>query len=71
MCLAVPVRIVSVEGTTAVVDAEGVRREANVAFLPDVQAGDYVLMHAGFAIKRWSEADYREFKELLGDASAY
>ena len=49
----------------AVVDLEGVQRECNVAFIDDPQVGDYVLMHAGFAMKKWSEEDVQELKRIL------
>jgi hydrogenase expression/formation protein HypC len=55
MCLAVPGRVVEVEGDDAVfrhgrVDFSGVRREVSLAFTPEAQPGDYVLVHAGFAL---------------------
>ena len=65
MCVAVPARIVELDGPTAVVDLEGVRREANVAFIEDAAIGDYVLIHAGFAIRKWSEEDVREFRAIM------
>lgn len=68
MCLAVPGRIVEVESDSAVVELGGVRRRANVAFIEDARVGDYVLLHAGFAIEKWSEEDVREYNEIVGDA---
>ena len=67
MCLAVPVRIVELSGDAAIVDSDGVRVAANVAFLEDVHVGDFVLVHAGFAIRKWSEADMREYQAMLSD----
>lgn len=67
MCLAVPVQIVELSGEAAVVDSDGVRVPANVAFLEDVHVGDFVLVHAGFAIRKWSEADMREYRAMLTD----
>jgi hydrogenase expression/formation protein HypC len=53
MCLAIPSRIVSVDGLTAVVDVCGARREANLMLLPeDAVPGDFVLIHAGFAMQK-------------------
>ena len=68
MCLAMPAKIVELDGEEAVVDVSGSRRKCNVAFLPDVAMGDYVLMHAGFAIRQWSEQDVKEYNEIMGDA---
>jgi len=70
MCLAVPARIVEVEGDQATVDVLGNRRPANLAMVPEAKMGDYVLVHAGFAITVMSgeEADeslriWREYDE--------
>lgn len=70
MCVAVPARIVDLDGPTATVDIDGVRREANVAFIEDAAVGDYVLIHAGFAIRKWTDEDVREFREILAGTSA-
>jgi hydrogenase expression/formation protein HypC len=59
MCLAVPGRVVTVmekDGTTmAEVDFGGVRKEVCLAYIPDVQVGEYVIVHVGFAIQRLDE----------------
>jgi hydrogenase expression/formation protein HypC len=53
MCLAIPSRVVSIDGMNAVVDVCGARRAANVMLLPEeVAVGDYVLVHAGFAMQK-------------------
>ena len=67
MCLAVPLKIIELRGETAVVESGGVRREVVVSFLADPRIGDHVLVHAGFAIRKWSEADLLEYHELLRD----
>ncbi|MCL2141089.1 MAG: HypC/HybG/HupF family hydrogenase formation chaperone [Dehalococcoidia bacterium] len=51
MCVAVPALIVSIDGTKAQVDIEGVRRMTSIYLTPEAKVGDYVLMHAGFAIR--------------------
>jgi hydrogenase expression/formation protein HypC len=77
MCLAIPAKIVELEGESAVVEINGVRRAANVAFIENPQVGDYVLLHAGFGIQKWSEADVQEYMEItrglleLDDPDAY
>ncbi|CAN5147602.1 HypC/HybG/HupF family hydrogenase formation chaperone [soil metagenome] len=64
MCLAVPGRVLSVEdqdGTTmAEVDFGGLRKEVCLAYIPDVQVGEYVIVHVGFAIQRLDEVSARE-----------
>lgn len=53
MCVAVPMEVVSRDGDTIVAEIDGVRREASLMILGDeVAVGDYVLVHAGFAISR-------------------
>jgi len=63
MCLAVPGRIVEIEGANAKVDFGGVVRRVNVS-LVDADVGDYVLVHVGFAIKVLEEGDAREILEM-------
>ena len=55
MCLAVPSRIVEIKDQVATVDVDGVTREASLMLLDDVSIGDYVIVHAGFAIERIDE----------------
>ena len=50
MCLAIPMRIVELDGAAALVEAMGVRRKTRMDLLPDVGVGEYVLVHAGLAI---------------------
>lgn len=52
MCLAIPLRIVSVNGKVAVAEAGGLEREVRIDFLPDAAIGDFVMVHAGFAIEK-------------------
>lgn len=52
MCLAVPMKVVEIDGATAMVEQEGVSRKARIDFLDGIQIGDYVLVHAGIAIER-------------------
>ncbi|MGY4706646.1 HypC/HybG/HupF family hydrogenase formation chaperone [Candidatus Bipolaricaulota sp. J31] len=75
MCLAVPVKVVAVEGNEATVDLGGVRSRARLDLLPEeVRPGDYILVHTGFAIRRLDPADAEEtlrlFNELFRAAEA-
>lgn len=66
MCLAVPSQIVSIdEMGLAQVSVMGVQRQCSIRLVPDAQVGDYVLVHAGFAIQRIEEQDARETLSLL------
>jgi len=75
MCLAIPSRIVSSDGFTAVVDVCGARREANLMLLPEeVGPGDFVLVHAGFAMQKvdreTAEESLNFFRRLVAAAEA-
>jgi hydrogenase expression/formation protein HypC len=60
MCLAIPARVMSVKGEKAQVDfGEGVLRDVNVS-LVNAKVGEYVLVHAGYAIQKMDEADAKE-----------
>ena len=60
MCLAIPARVMSVKGEKAQVDfGEGVLRDVNVS-LVDAKEGEYVLVHAGYAIQKMDEKDAKE-----------
>lgn len=70
MCLAIPSRIIKIENNMATIDVEGVQREASLLLLEDARVGDYVIIHAGFAIQRLDEAAARETLDLLREAVA-
>ena len=67
MCLAIPLKIVSVDGNPAIGDAMGMPREMRVDFIPDPKPGDYVIVHAGFAIERLPEQQAMEDLEAWED----
>jgi hydrogenase expression/formation protein HypC len=63
MCLALPVRVVELRGdATAVVDLDGIRKEISLALVDDVQVGDYVVLHVGYAL---SKLDANEAERTL------
>ncbi|MCK5558549.1 MAG: HypC/HybG/HupF family hydrogenase formation chaperone [Candidatus Hydrogenedentes bacterium] len=64
MCLAVPMKVVKREGDRGIVELEGVTREAALQFV-DAQVGDYVLIHAGFAIEKLDEQSALETLEIF------
>ena len=55
MCLAIPFQLIEINGTTAVGEALGMKRGIRVDFIPEAKVGDYVIVHAGFAIERLGE----------------
>ena len=65
MCLAVPGKIVEIDGSTARVDFGGITREANIALVPEAVVDAYVLVHAGFAIQVLNEAEAEETLSLF------
>jgi hydrogenase expression/formation protein HypC len=70
MCLAVPAKVLEVNGDEAVISIQGVRRTANLMLLEDgAQPGEYVLLHAGFALRKWTEADVKEYADLTQDGT--
>jgi hydrogenase expression/formation protein HypC len=65
MCLAVPAKIVSIDQKMATVEIGDSQREASLVLLPDATMGDYVLLHAGFAISKIDEAEALETLKLF------
>jgi hydrogenase expression/formation protein HypC len=70
MCVAVPALVVSLNCSEAEVDIEGVRRKTSIYLTPEAKVGDYVLMHAGFAIKVIDLQEARETIDLLRQINA-
>lgn len=69
MCLAVPGKIVGIAGTdlerAGRIDFGGILKQANLAFVPEAGIGDYVIVHAGFALSRVNEAEAARIFEYL------
>ena len=72
MCLAIPVRVIEIDPSdeTGKVDYLGTEIGANFALLKDVQVGDWVIVHAGFAISRLDEKEARETLSILREVQA-
>lgn len=68
MCLAVPLRIAEIDGKNAIGERDGVQRKIRLDFIADPKVGEYVIVHAGFAIERLSreqaEEDLKAFREV-------
>lgn len=69
MCLAIPSQIIKINDNIAVIDVAGVRREASLLLLEDPQVGDWVIVHAGFAIQKLDEAAAQESLRYLREAA--
>ena len=70
MCLAIPVKIVSVDGDEAETEIGGVRRRVSIVFTPEAKLGDYVLLHTGYAIGVVDEAEAEETLKLLEEIAS-
>jgi len=72
MCMAIPMKLVEVEGETGVVELDGLRQTVNLALIEEPEVGQFVIVHAGFAIERLDEAEAAAtlalFAELAEDA---
>ncbi len=71
MCLAIPARIVELEGDKAVVDAMGNRFKAKTTLLPEAKLGDLILIHAGFAISLVDEEEAKETWQLIAEINEF
>ena len=71
MCLAIPARIVELEGDNAVVDVMGNRFRAKTTLLSGVKLGDLVLVHAGFAISRVDDEEAKKTWQLLASVEDF
>ena len=68
MCLGVPMQVKTIENETAVCEIDGVQREASLMMIDDVQVGDYVLIHAGFAIEKIDDDEAQLTLKALREA---
>lgn len=70
MCLAVPAKIIQIEDGNAQIDVNGVRRRVSLYLTPEARQGDYVLLHAGFAIKVLDQQEALNTLDLLKEIDA-
>ena len=71
MCLAVPMRITALDGFRATIAVEGLEQECSIMLVPGAGIGDYVLVHAGFAISVIDEAEAQETYDLIREIGAF
>ena len=68
MCLGVPMQVKTIENEMAICEIEGVQREASLMMIDDVRVGDYVLIHAGFAIEKIDDDEAQLTLKALREA---
>jgi hydrogenase expression/formation protein HypC len=71
MCLALPMRITAVDGARATIAVEGLEQECSLMLVPGAGVGDYVLVHAGYAISVLDESEAHETYALLREMGAF
>ena len=67
MCLAFPAKVLKVEGDLATVERSGVKRAASLMLLPEAKVGDWVLIHAGFAMQLIDEREVQIRDALVAE----
>jgi hydrogenase expression/formation protein HypC len=67
MCLAIPAKIIEVNGNNAVAEVSRVKRDIRIDLIEDCKVGDHVLLHAGFAINKLDEEALRETNQALAE----
>ena len=71
MCIAIPSKVVAIHDKMATIDVSGVRREVSLLLLPEEAAvGEYVLVHAGFAIQKIDREAAEEALKLIQEIEA-
>ena len=65
MCLAIPAKIIKIENNMGTIDMEGAQREVSLLLQEDAKVGDYVIVHAGFAIHLLDEEEAKENLRIL------
>ena len=67
MCLAIPMKVIEIEGENALVESGGIEQRIGIQLVPDVQLNDYVIVHAGFAIQKMDEEFAQETLQLFDE----
>jgi hydrogenase expression/formation protein HypC len=71
MCLAVPVKVISIDGSEAEVDIGGVGRRVSIVLTPEAKVGDYVLLHTGYAISVIDENEAQETLKIFEEMASF
>ena len=67
MCLAIPMKVLKIEGSTGTLEIGGIQRTADLSLVEGVSIGDYVVVHAGFAISKTNEEEAKKTLELFDE----
>jgi len=70
MCLAIPAKVIEIENSIATIDMEGIQREVSLLLCEDARIGDYVIVHAGFAIHKIDETEAKESIKVLREMAS-
>ncbi len=70
MCLAIPAKVTKIDGDMAIIEVGGVTRSTSLMLVTDVVVGDYVIVHAGFAIHKVDPEEAQESLRLLRQLAA-
>ncbi len=65
MCLAVPMKVIEINGYLGMAEVGGVKREINLMLLDNIKIGDYVIVHAGSAIQKLDETEAEKTLSLM------
>jgi hydrogenase expression/formation protein HypC len=71
MCLAIPSKIIKIDGDMGTVDVDGVKRDVSLLMLEEPQIGEYVIVHAGFALHKIDEITAKESLQILKETLAF
>ncbi|MDO9547964.1 MAG: HypC/HybG/HupF family hydrogenase formation chaperone [Candidatus Marinimicrobia bacterium] len=71
MCLAIPMKVIKVDGNEAIAEVGGAEYRANLTILPDIKIGDYIIVHAGFAIEKLDEEAALETLQIWQDIAEF
>lgn len=67
MCLGIPLKITSIDGKEGTGELNGIKRKIRIDLIEDLNIGDYVMVHAGFAIEKIDEADAKETLDIVNE----
>ena len=70
MCLAIPAKIIEIKDGMGTIDMDGTKREVSLLLLNDAKIGDYVIVHAGFAIHKIDESEAMESLKVLREMAS-
>ena len=65
MCLGIPMKVVAIDGDEGIVESGGLKKKANFSLMKNVKPGEYILMHAGFAIEKIKDVEARKTLKAL------